>query len=78
MRTKPLLALIVFIAALCHSNIASAETPQLGALREAHPALSTGGSFVRVAQEGLLAVSRIDHAARREYLALFNASEEPR
>jgi len=49
----------------------------LGALREAYPALSTGASFVRVAREGTLVVSRIDRAGRREYLAVFNASEEP-
>jgi hypothetical protein len=48
----------------------------LGALRDDHPALSTGGSFVRHAQEGVLAVSRIDRVARREYVAVFNASEE--
>lgn len=48
----------------------------LGALRGAHPALSTGGSIVRVAQQSLLAVSRIDREARREYLAVFNAGEE--
>ena len=49
----------------------------LGALRDAHPALSTGASFVRVAREGTLVVSRIDRAERREYLAAFNASEVP-
>ncbi len=49
----------------------------LGALRDAHPALSTGASFVRVAREGALVVSRIDRGARREYLAAFNASGEP-
>ncbi|HEX4746521.1 MAG TPA: alpha-amylase family glycosyl hydrolase [Gaiellaceae bacterium] len=49
----------------------------LGALRDAHPALSTGGSIVRLASGGTLAVSRIDREARREYLALFNAAEEP-
>jgi len=37
----------------------------LATLRDAHPALSTGGSFVRRAQGGILAVSRIDHTARR-------------
>jgi glycosidase len=47
----------------------------LGALRDSHPALSTGASIVRVAQQGLLAVSRIDSSARREYLAVFNAGE---
>jgi hypothetical protein len=50
----------------------------LGALRDAHPALSTGGSFVRLAQDGMLAVSRVDRQARREYLAVFNAGEEAR
>jgi glycosidase len=48
----------------------------LGALRGGHPALSTGGSIVRVAQQSLLAVSRIDRDARHEYLAVFNAGEE--
>ena len=47
----------------------------LGALRDAHPALSTGASFVRLAREGMLVVSRIDRDTRREYLAAFNASE---
>ncbi len=49
----------------------------LGALRDAHPALSTGASFVRLARERALVVSRIDRGARREYLAAFNASETP-
>jgi glycosidase len=49
----------------------------LGALRDAHPALSTGSSFVRVAREGTLVVSRIDRDARREYVAAFNAAETP-
>ena len=48
----------------------------LGALRDAHPALSAGASFVRVAREGTLVVSRIDREARREYVAAFNASDE--
>jgi hypothetical protein len=48
----------------------------LSALRGAHPALSTGASFVRLAREGVLAVSRVDREARREYLAVFNAGEE--
>jgi glycosidase len=49
----------------------------LGALRDEHPALSTGGSFVRYASQGVLVLSRVDRDARREYLAAFNASEEP-
>jgi hypothetical protein len=58
------------------SHPVSEHLRALGALRDDHPALSTGGSFVRHAQEGVLAVSRIDRAARREYVAVFNASEE--
>jgi alpha-amylase len=49
----------------------------LGKLRDQVPALSTGASFVRFAQGGVLAVSRIDAAARREYLAVFNSSTNP-
>jgi glycosidase len=46
----------------------------LGALREAHPALSTGSSAVRLAREGMLVLSRFDLAARREYVVAFNAA----
>lgn len=45
----------------------------LGRLRDAHPALSTGATIVRRAQTPILAFSRIDAAARREYLAILNA-----
>ena len=59
------------------SHPVSEHLRALGALRDAHPALSTGASFVRVAREGTLVVSRIDGAARREYVAAFNAAEAP-
>ncbi len=55
----------------------AAQLRALGALRDAHPALSTGASFVRFAQQRALVVSRIDREDRREYLAAFNAGEEP-
>ena len=45
----------------------------LGALRVAHPVLSTGATVVRAATRNVLALSRIDRENRREYLALFNA-----
>ncbi|MDQ3822536.1 MAG: alpha-amylase family glycosyl hydrolase, partial [Actinomycetota bacterium] len=45
----------------------------LGRLRDGHPALSTGATIVRRAQGSLLAVSRIDADARREYVAIVNA-----
>ena len=45
----------------------------LGALRDSHPALATGATVVRRAQGRLLVVSRFDAAARREYVAAFNA-----
>jgi glycosidase len=53
----------------------AARLRTLGALRAAHPALSTGASFVRAAREGALVVSRIDRDGRREYLAAFNAAD---
>ena len=50
---------------------------ELARLREANPALATGASVVRVAKGGLLAVSRIDATARREYLAVFDNGPAP-
>jgi hypothetical protein len=49
------------------------ELVRLGALRDAHPALSTGATIVRYASGRILAVSRIDAAAKREYIAAFNS-----
>jgi len=54
------------------SNPIELELKQLGAVREAQPGLATGWSIVRYAKGGLLAVSRVDPSAKREYLALFN------
>jgi alpha-amylase len=45
----------------------------LGALRVAHPVLSTGATVVRRADRNVLVVSRIDGAGRREYVAAVNA-----
>ncbi|MCP9486442.1 MAG: alpha-amylase family glycosyl hydrolase [Gaiellaceae bacterium MAG52_C11] len=45
----------------------------LAALRQAHPALSTGASIVRRAVRGVFVVSRIDADARHEYVAAFNS-----
>jgi glycosidase len=50
-----------------------AELKRLGALRDAHPALSTGASIVRYASGRVLVVSRIDAAAKREYVVALNA-----
>ena len=55
----------------------TARLRTLGALRDAHPALSTGASVVRRAAGSVFAVSRIDTAGRREYLAAFNAGTAP-
>jgi hypothetical protein len=49
----------------------------LAALRGANPALSTGATIVRAAQHDVLVVSRIDAAARREYVAAFNSGSAP-
>jgi len=54
------------------TNPIELELRQLGALRQDNPALSTGATIVRLAKGGLLAISRIDAAGRREYLELFN------
>ena len=54
------------------TNPIELELKQLGALRDANPALSTGWTIVRYAKGGVLAVSRIDPAAKREYLELFD------
>jgi hypothetical protein len=56
-------------------NVA-ASIRSFATLRERFPALATGPTVVRYAREGVLAVSRFDLATRREYLVVFNASEE--
>jgi glycosidase len=47
----------------------------LAALRQAHPAFATGATAVRLAQRSVLAISRFDAAARREYLAVVNTGK---
>ena len=59
------------------NNPIELELKQLGALRDANPVLSTGATIVRLAKGGLLAISRIDAADRREYLELFNNGVSP-
>jgi hypothetical protein len=49
------------------------ELKTLAALRDANPALSTGATIVRQSGGGVLVVSRIDAAAKREYVAAFNS-----
>jgi glycosidase len=46
--------------------------PQLSQLRADNPALGYGATFIRYAHDNVLAVSRIDAAAKREYLVLTN------
>jgi hypothetical protein len=52
----------------------AAHLRELGRLRAENPALATGATVVRAVTRGVLAVSRIDAVARREYLAVFNAA----
>jgi len=59
------------------NNPIELELKQLAALRESYPVLATGATIVRVAKGGLLAVSRVDEAGRREYLELFNNGAAP-
>jgi glycosidase len=56
-----------------HNNPLETLLPQLAAIRAANPALESGASIVRYAHQGLLAVSRIDASAHREYLVLTNS-----
>jgi glycosidase len=55
----------------------AAHLRELGRLRTENPALSTGATIVRTATSNVLAVSRIDAGARREYLAVFNSGTSP-
>jgi glycosidase len=58
-------------------NPIEVELRTLGRLRDSVPALSTGSTVVRLARGPLFAVSRVDRAARKEVLALFNNSAAP-
>jgi glycosidase len=49
------------------------ELRALASLRDSHPALATGATIPRLASKSLYAVSRIDRAARREYVVAFNS-----
>jgi alpha-amylase len=60
------------------SNPIELELKRLGALRDAHPALSIGWTVVRYAKNGLLALSRIDPATKREDLVFFNNGSSAR
>ncbi len=48
----------------------------LADVRERFPALATGSTVVRYAQDGVLVLSRFDREDRREYLVAFNAGEQ--
>lgn len=48
----------------------------LSELRERHPALASGAMITRLAEGDVLAVSRIDAAARTEYVVAFNSGDE--
>lgn len=60
-----------------HNNPLETLLPQLAAIRAANPALEYGASIVRYAHQSVLAVSRIDAAAKREYLVLANSGTSP-
>jgi hypothetical protein len=49
----------------------------LADLRDRYPVFATGATHVRVASRRVLAVSRIDFAGRREYVAVFNSGTHP-
>jgi alpha-amylase len=54
------------------ANPIELQVKQLAALRDAYPALSTGASVVRHAQDAVLVVSRIDLARDQEVVTAFN------
>jgi glycosidase len=54
-----------------------ARIEALSERRRAVPALATGSTVIRAAGRNVLAVSRIDAAARREYVAAFNSGTAP-
>jgi glycosidase len=58
-------------------NPIQAQLRTLSALRDAHPALSTGTSVVRHAQNAVLVVSRIDLSTGREIVVGFNNGASP-
>ncbi len=51
--------------------------PQLSQVRQDNPALEYGATIVRYAHDNLLAMSRIDATAKREYLVLTNSGTSP-
>jgi hypothetical protein len=55
------------------TNPIEGELRSLASRRDAHPALATGATIPRLAAKSLYAVSRIDRAARREYVVAFNS-----
>jgi glycosidase len=59
------------------TNPIEGELRSLGALRDVHPALSTGATIPRLAAGRLLVVSRIDRAPRREYVVAINSGTAP-
>jgi hypothetical protein len=54
------------------SNPLGAQMKSLAAVRDGHPELATGASFVRIAKDAVLVVSRIDFATGREIVTAFN------
>jgi glycosidase len=50
----------------------AAHLKELSTLRDAHPELSTGASYVRVAKDAVLVVERVDLATGRVSLVAFN------
>jgi glycosidase len=59
------------------NNPIELELKQLGTLRDANPALSTGWTIVRYAKGGVLVVSRIDPTTKRELVEAFNNRATP-
>jgi hypothetical protein len=59
-------------------NPIETQLTRLSALRDAYPALATGSSVVRYAQDAVLVVSRVDLAEGGEVVAAFNNGDRAR
>jgi len=55
------------------TNPIETELRSLAELRDSHPALASGSTIPRLASKNLFVVSRVDRAARREYVVALNS-----
>jgi glycosidase len=64
-------------SSLDESTPIEAHIAALARLRSQNPALASGAQITRYGQDSVFAASRIDAAARTEYVVAFNTSDDP-